>query len=105
MVTAVAPVSLAGCCYSFLLDFGKRSLAIKLTMRTTTITHISIYFYNDDIPVKKCVTNQMLNDVPSSTNQTLNVSTLTRVIISNHELINPGSNTNNYRGVTKHVDT
>ena len=56
-------------------------------MRTTTKIDIFINFYNDfyndDIPVKTCVTNQMLNDVPSSTNPILNVSTLTRVIISN----------------------
>ena len=36
-------------------------------MRTKTIIYISINFYNDfyndDIPIKTCVTNQMLDDV------------------------------------------
>ena len=51
------------------------------------MTKFQLNCYNDDIPVKTCVANQMLNDVPSSTNQIglLNVSTLTRVIISNKE--------------------
>ena len=37
-------------------DFGKRSLAIKLTIRTTTMIDILWAFrlYNDDIPVKTC---------------------------------------------------
>ena len=47
------------------------------------MTTFQLNFHNDDIPVKTCVTNQMLNDVPSSTNQILNVSTL-NVLISNH---------------------
>ena len=62
-------------------------------MRTTTIIDISINFYNDfyndGIPVKTFVTNQMLNDVPSSTNPILNDSTLTRVTISNQECVYP----------------
>ena len=36
------------------------------------MTTFQLNFYNDDTPVKTCVTNQMLNDVPSSTNQILN---------------------------------
>ena len=58
-------------------------------MRMTTIIDISINFYNDfyndEIPVETCVTNQMLNDVPSSMNPILNFLTLTSVNNSNQD--------------------